>query len=91
MSGSDWERLGFIRTVPTSMSQIQLQSLFTFKKKRKREVKRSHQTEWGYRWIQSSEIRFLIQAAVQAYGENKLGFKAEEVGTHSNRSAAAMA
>eukprot|EP00957_Ditylum_brightwellii_P132687 10117726-Ditylum_brightwellii.AAC.1 len=41
--------------------------------------------------ITSTEIRLLIRASVQAYGEDKLGFKSEEVGTHSNRSAAAMA
>eukprot|EP00957_Ditylum_brightwellii_P072107 5481373-Ditylum_brightwellii.AAC.1 len=37
-----------------------------------------------------TEIRSLIQATARAYRENKLGVKAEDVGTHSNRSGAAM-
>eukprot|EP00957_Ditylum_brightwellii_P037214 2817376-Ditylum_brightwellii.AAC.1 len=41
--------------------------------------------------IASTEIRSLIRASFQAYGEEKLRFKAEEVGTHSNQSGAVMA
>ena len=40
--------------------------------------------------ITSGEVVNSIRAAVKAYGESKLGFKAEEVGTHSIRSGAAM-
>lgn len=41
--------------------------------------------------ITSSEIRNMIRAAVSAIGKDVLGFSANEIGTHSNRSAAAMA
>ena len=32
-----------------------------------------------------------FRSAVDAIGEDKLGFKSSEIGTHSNRTAAAMA
>eukprot|EP00957_Ditylum_brightwellii_P083073 6314814-Ditylum_brightwellii.AAC.1 len=41
--------------------------------------------------ITSAEIRSLICTAVQVYGEDKLGFKAEEVGMNLNKSGAAIA
>ena len=41
--------------------------------------------------ITGTEIRDMFRAAVKSIGEEELGFKASEVGTHSNRSAAAMA
>eukprot|EP00957_Ditylum_brightwellii_P129468 9875625-Ditylum_brightwellii.AAC.1 len=40
--------------------------------------------------ISSTDIRFTICTTVQAYGKDKLGFKAEDMGTHSKRSGAAM-
>jgi len=41
--------------------------------------------------VSSKELVGALRAAVVAYGEEKLGFKAEEIGTHSIRSGAAMA
>eukprot|EP00957_Ditylum_brightwellii_P010874 824302-Ditylum_brightwellii.AAC.1 len=43
------------------------------------------------RRITSAEVGRTIKAAVQAIGVDTLGFTKDDVGTHSNRSACAMA
>ena len=49
---------------------------------------------WRYRRIEHVTSKMMVESlrdAVKATGEEKLGFKAEEIGTHSIRSGAAMA
>ena len=41
--------------------------------------------------VTSAEMVAALRDAVRAIGEDKLGFKVEQVGTHSQRSGAAMA